>query len=272
MAVKSFRYFGGKQTLARRIAALLPRDDRARHYVEVCGGSGAVLCAIDPPYPAETWNDLDALLVNLFRVLRERTCELTRACRLTPYARDEAALPVDEASCPDDLERARRFLFRTHSALFGHPDAGPRFTTSAPIAKGLSWNPRAWQALARLLPDLAARFEQVQIEHKPAVDLVKLYDSPQAVFYVDPPYVPETRSSGRRYQHEMGRADHVALAARLHRFEGRAVVSGYDSKLYRRLYHGWRRVVLADRQAAACIGNRVAPAHARRLEVVWLNY
>ena len=272
MAVKSFRYFGGKATLARRIVALLPRDDRARHYVEVCGGSGAVLCAISPPYPAETWNDVDDLLVNFFRVLREWPDALSRACQLTPYARSETTLATDAEAC-DPLERARRFIFQTHSAMFGRFDAGTlRLTTNAPIDPALSWDPETWQALARRLPVLAQRFKEVQIESRPAVELVGLYDSPQALFYLDPPYVPDTRSSGKAYRHDMGEAEHVALAARLHRIEGRAVVSGYDSKLYRRLYHGWRCVELADRQAAACIGNNVVPELARRRELVWCNF
>ena len=51
--MRTFPYYGGKMLLASRIAALLPRDERAKHYVEVCGGSGSVLAAIDPPFPMD---------------------------------------------------------------------------------------------------------------------------------------------------------------------------------------------------------------------------
>lgn len=63
-----FTYFGGKQMLAGRIAALLPDH---RHYVEPFAGSLAVLLA-KPPSTLETVNDLDRDLMLFWRVLRDR--------------------------------------------------------------------------------------------------------------------------------------------------------------------------------------------------------
>src|SRR6266508_3832721 len=63
-----FAYYGGKTSLAERIADLLPAH---RHYVEPFAGSLAVLLA-KPPAPFETVNDLDQHLMTFWRVLRDR--------------------------------------------------------------------------------------------------------------------------------------------------------------------------------------------------------
>ena len=270
MALRTFGYYGGKQLLAGRIAALLPRD--ARHYVEVCGGSGAVLASIDPRFEIETWNDVDGVLVNFFRVLREQPEALHRAADLTPYARTEQALAVDEASCPDPVERARRFLFRTQAAMQGaYQDTSFRVTTRSPRSD--KQPARAWRSLVARLPALAERFHGVQIESKPAHELIRLFDAPHVVFYVDPPYPDETCSSSRRYPHPMDTSGHVALAAALHRIKGRALVSGYPSKLYNRLYSGWRRVDVARKHIPASLANNGQARGAEpRTDSVWCSF
>lgn len=67
-----------------------------RVYVEPFGGGAGVLLR-KPRVYAEVYNDLNADVVNLFRLLRdERQAEqLIRALRMTPFARDE----YEEAVC-----------------------------------------------------------------------------------------------------------------------------------------------------------------------------
>ncbi|SKX50305.1 D12 class N6 adenine-specific DNA methyltransferase [Mycobacteroides abscessus subsp. abscessus] len=71
MAKSPVPYFGGKSWLAERLASVLPPH---RHYVEVCGGSLAVLLA-KRPSRQETVNDLDNHLMTFWRVLRDRPDE-----------------------------------------------------------------------------------------------------------------------------------------------------------------------------------------------------
>ena len=91
--------------------------------------------------------------------------------------------------------------------------------------------------------------------------LFPLYDSPATLYYVDPPYLPETRVSGE-YRHELTTDDHVALAALLHRVRGMVVLSGYRSALYADLYAGWRSVSFS-----ATAMNKSAP----RTETIWFS-
>lgn len=102
-----FTYFGGKTTIAAQIAAVLPAHE---HYVEPFAGSLAVLLA-KRPAPMETVNDLDGVLMNFWRVLRDRPQDLARVCALTPHARAEAlSVAGPPSTWPaglDELELAR---------------------------------------------------------------------------------------------------------------------------------------------------------------------
>lgn len=60
-----------------------------------------------------------------------------------------------------------------------------------------------------------------------------------ALVYVDPPYLPETRTSHHRYRCELSEADHRRLLAVLRGLPCSIVVSGYDSCLYREALSDW---------------------------------
>jgi DNA adenine methylase len=109
----------------------------------------------------------------------------------------------------------------------------------------------------------------VTIEHKDALEVVPLWDSPLTVFYADPPYLPDTRRSKSVYKHEMSEEQHIELAQALNRVQGSVLVSGYDSSLYNRLYHGWERHEKGVKSQGA---NRKNPfVDMGRVEVLWVK-
>lgn len=107
-----------------------------------------------------------------------------------------------------------------------------------------------------------SRLRTVTLECASALDLIAKYDGPTALFYVDPPYLRETRTAhGRSYRHEMTQEEHVELSSALHSLQGMVILSGYDSGLYSELYADWqvaRKVTQADGSVA-------------RTEVLWIN-
>ena len=66
----------------------------------------------------------------------------------------------------------------------------------------------------------------------------------KTLFYLDPPYMPETRTSAARYEHELTPEQHERLlnAAIVQAEKGVfIIVSGYDNELYKRMLNGWWR-------------------------------
>jgi DNA adenine methylase len=257
-----FVYFGGKQTLAGRIVALLPTH---LHYVEPFAGSLAVLLA-KPPSRMETVNDLEHRLITFWRVLRERPDELERVCALTPHSRAEYEAMLDAEPAGDDLEVARRVwlqLSQGRGAALGRR-TGWRYYIAGPGSK-LSM-PGYLGAYVRRMAACAERLAAVTLESRPALEVVTDYGrDPETLLYVDPPYLGATRNPTVRYGLEMRtEAEHRELAEALRAARAAVVLSGYPSPLYDELYAGWDRVSMATRTTQG--GEDSA-----RTEVLWSN-
>ena len=258
----AFGYYGGKFSHLDFILPLLP--DTYAHYCEPFGGSAAVLINRKPA-PAETYNDLDSEVVNFFRQLREHGEELVRLIGLTPFSKEEldSACVAEEVS---DMERARRFFILARQTRAGVTNvercnwAHCVLTSRAGMAAAVS----RWLGSVEGLPEIVQRLQRVQIEHSPAVDVIRRFDSPQTLFYCDPPYVHETRGDIRVYKHEMTDGEHEELAKVLNSIKGAAAVSGYRCDLMDRLFGGWKRVDAKESKCGISKGDRT--------ESVWMNF
>lgn len=258
-----FAYFGGKTNIADRIAALLPAHG---HYVEPYCGSLSVLL-VKRPAKMETVNDLDHELMHFWRVLRDRPEDLARVCALTPHSRTEYLASAHRAG-GDELETARLVWVRLSQGRgltlrdgktgwkhYVYPSG-----TSTPM-------PGYLDGYVDRMAAAAERLHAVSLECMPALWLIEKYGAePDALLYVDPPYLGTTRDHRNNYRHEMkADADHRDLADALHAARAAVVVSGYPSDLYdRELYAGWDRVTLP-----AFTGN--SSGDHTRTEVLWSN-
>lgn len=260
-----FPYYGSKGRLAGWITDLMPEH---RVYVEPFAGSAAVLFA-KAPAAIEIINDLDGNVINFFRTLREREAELVRALRFTPYARDEyAAADLDEPSL-DDVERARRFLVRCTQ---GHNAAGSG--SRAGWSNGIRRNQSQAATVVGLvdrLPDVAERLRRVVVENRKATECIAAYDAADALFYVDPPYLLDTRATrGGEYRFDTAsELDHRSLALALHGVAGTVLLSGYASPLYDDLYGDWWRTERSVHRPST--NQRGRSGADRGVEVVWSN-
>ena len=239
------RYPGGKYSLAKWVLSHFPAHET---YVELFGGAASVLMQ-KPRSLGEVYNDLNGEVVNVFRILRnrEQAAELARLLALTPYAYEEYRLAYDP--CNDPIERARLMIFRSFA---GHgSDSVTRPRAGFRRYKNKESGVTAAKEWANYLNEIAVFTERLQgvcIEQQEATKLIPIFDRPGTLFYADPPYLLSTRMpSSVRYSCEMTDADHMALAESLHQIRGMAIVSGYPSELYDRLYFGWRSIRKASR-------------------------
>ena len=253
---------GGKRYLASRIIELFPEHET---YVEPFGGAASVLLN-KPPAPVEVYNDLDQRLTRLFWVLREKGDEFRRLLSLTPYSEVEFEDAVEQSY--DPVEQARRDFVRWCQSIGGRGDAFSY--TLHRVRRGMADVVSGYLSMIdEQLPAIIERLRTVQIVNRPAVDVIKAWDSPTTLCYCDPPYVFETRHENSRdvYGHEMTDADHRELADTLKACESKVILSGYPSPIYEELYAGWRTVTFDLANHAA--GGK---EKARKQEVLWMNW
>lgn len=248
------RYHGGKFLLADWIIEHFPAH---RIYVEPFGGAGSVLLKKPRSYQ-DVYNDLDGEIVNLFRVVREQGTELGSALELTPYSRDEFVLSYEKAT--DPIEIARRTVVRS---FMGHGSNSHNRPTGFRRHSRLSGTSPCndWRNYPPALVQIVERLQGVVIENRDALGLIVEQDSPDTLFYLDPPYVSSTRDKGDDYRFEMTDAQHRELAELLRSVKGMVILSGYRSPLYDEIYGDWVRT----ERAALADGARA------RIETLWMN-
>lgn len=262
------RWHGGKWKLAPWIIGHFPPHTT---YIEPFGGAASVLLRKDRS-DIEIYNDLDDELINLFRVLQDEAAaaRLVRAVDLTPFARAEFELSYDMAHEP--VERARRFVARSFMGFGSNACTASARGSNSTGFRARSQHPRKqpayeWTSYPAALQAIIARMKGVVVERMDAVTLIEDRDGAGVLFYVDPPYLPETRELGSkrarlgRYTHEMDAPGHDALLRCLADCRGMVVLSGYPAPKYDDALPGWRRV---DTETHAD-GAR------DRTEVLWIN-
>ena len=241
--------------MAQEIVALMPHH---RSYLEPFFGSGAVLFNKQPS-AIETVNDIDGDIVNFFSVLREHPEELARLITLTPYAR-EVFDDAYENWGTDPIDRAYRFVIRSKMShgFKMHHKSGFKMDVQG---RERAYCVDDWNRTPNNLMKAALRLKAVQIENRPALDLIRRFNYDNVLIYADPPYLPETRCCAQ-YKHEMSQQDHVELLEALLQHKGTVILSGYPSELYDRELKGWSRIT----QKAY---NQNAD---QRTEVLWCNF
>ena len=259
-----FGWYGGKFSHLEWLLPLLPK---AHHYCEPFAGSGAVLLN-RASSPVETYNDIDGDVVNFFRMLRDKPRDLVRAINLTPFSREEFYRAINgPAQGLSSVEKARRFYVRarqTRTGLAQTATLGRWANCKNSSRAGMSGVISRWVNGGLGLEEIAERLMRVQIENRPAVDIIRLYDSAKTLFYCDPPYLHETRGDAKAYGFEMAEEEHWNLAVALRKCKGKAAISGYRCELMDDLYKGWRRF---DASKKKCHSIKKM-----RQECVWMNY
>jgi len=260
----AFGWYGGKYSHLDWLLPLLPEST---HYCEPFGGSAAVLLNRTPA-PIETYNDLDGNVVNFFKVLRENKNELIEKIGLTPFSREEFEIAVlDFSSDLSEVERARRFFIRARQVRTGLAQkasdgrwANCVLTSRAGMAGAVS----RWLGSVEGLSEISQRLLRVQLEHRPAIEVIKRYDSLETLFYCDPPYPHESRSDSNAYRFEMIDEEHRELAKVLHEVKGKVAISGYECDIMSELYGDWN-LYLGPLK-------KINSSKAERKEGLWTNY
>jgi DNA adenine methylase len=260
------KWHGGKSYLAPKIADLFPPHT---HYVEPFAGGLAVLLHKDPEGVSEVVNDTNGDLMNFWQVLqgKESFASFRRRVEATPVSERGWQEAANRLNDPDPVVWAVAFFVRIRQSMSGRGDCFAPLSRNR-VRRGMNEQVSAWLNCIAGLPAVHARLQRVVILNKPAVEVIKSQDGPQTLFYCDPPYLHETRTTTGEYgDFEMTEADHRQLLEVLVRCKGKVALSGYRSELYDRTLKAWtcHEFELPNNAAAG-------KAKRRMVECLWCNF
>lgn len=253
------KYPGAKWGIASWVISHFPEH---RSYLEPFFGSGAVLFTKDRS-AIETVNDIDGDIVNLFDWIRKDPERLAHTIRFTPYARDEYDRAwAAQYTETDSFQRAVNFYVRM---IMGH---GFR-TTGEKVGwkndvqgREAAYAAKCWCKTPEVIMNAAERLRGVQIENRPAVELIRRFNYPNVLIYADPPYLLSTRQERKQYVHEMTEEGHLELLGALKAHKGPVVLSGYESDLYNAELAGWYK---DEKKSFTQVATK-------RQEILWMNF
>lgn len=221
-------WLGGKSRLADRIIERMPAHQAD---CEVFAGAAWVLFK-KPESKVEIINDINSDLTNLYRCVKHHLSELVAQFRWMLVSRDEfdrfLRTPADTLT---DIQRAARFFYLAKSS-FGARIVKPTYGISATGAPRLN--------LLRVEEDLSEahlRLARVFIENKPYDQVIRRFDKPGTLFYVDPPY---WNCEGDYGAGLFGRDDFARLATLLGVVKGKFILSLNDTPGVRETFCDFR--------------------------------
>ena len=252
------KYPGSKWLLARKLVDFVPEHHT---YCEPFAGSMAMLFSKEPS-PIEIVNDLDSEVVNLFQCIQQDSERLARLLLTTPYSREVYDQQFDSYhGYASRYQRAAGFLIRCwqgHGFRQTGVKVGWKNDVQGREKMYALWN---WYRLPEWVVEVAERLRMVQIESRPALEVIERFDFDNVFMYLDPPYLLETRRA-RQYAHEMSETDHKELLQVITHSKAKIMISGYASDMYDDYLREWIRMEF--RGSAEHGGTRQ--------EVVWMNY
>lgn len=254
------KYPGSKWNIASQIIELIPKH---HSYVEPFFGSGAVLFN-KVPSDIETINDLDSDVTNLFRCIQKASERMARLVMTTPFSREEydSQFEIPEGAIYNDsFHRAAGFLIRCWQGHVYRTNGYKVGWKNDVVGREKSYALWNWYRLPEWIIDIAERLRMVQIENRPALEVIERFNYHNVFMYIDPPYLLETRR-GKQYKHEMTDKEHEELLVAAVDSKAKIMISGYESEMYNDYLKDWHKYTF----------NSCAEHGKPREEVIWMNY
>lgn len=218
---------GGKRNLRDILISLFPE-----HYTYIepfCGVAWVLLGKVASK--VEAINDIDGYISDLFTVIKCAPLELAAKFSLELHSRrsfDQYLYELkNEPLTP--IERAFRFLYITKVSYAG---LGENF--------GYSRKDKAKLVVSNIQENIKAlhkRLERVYIENGDFRNMFHRYDSPESLFYLDPPYFNACTKS---YPVKFLEKDYRDLRDLMSSSKGKCVLSLNDHEFNRELFRDFR--------------------------------
>lgn len=240
-------YYGGKQRIASKVLQFFPPHTV---YVEPFAGGAALLFAkpkkevTNTNHYREVLNDKNKLIVTLYKVAREYPDELQLSLQLTPYSKSEHQWAMQVCKNPNEhssLEVARCVVINCNQSFGNGMYKGWRYGL---IGRN---DAQTWTLYLKSLPLIFERLSGVYVECDDALKIIKKWDSPQTLFYCDPPYVGTDQGHYSGYKQK----DFDRLLYTLNKIQGSFVLSCYENESLPKNPKVWERFEIKTVMSAA---------------------
>lgn len=215
-------WMGGKFKLRREV---ISRFCEHRTYVEVFFGGGAILFNSNPAH-AEVINDINSELINLYKIVKYHKEALIHELRYDLASRETFNLYLQHKGLTD-IQRAARFYYRI-KASYGGKAEGQTYGYS--VASRPKFNPLTFETV---INEVSARLARVNVENTDWQDIIKRYDRPDTLFYLDPPY-HNTAGYGIEFDDDQ----YVRMSELMRSSKGKFCVSLNDCDFVRQVFSG----------------------------------
>lgn len=232
-------YYGGKQNMVKDILPLIPKHQQ---YVEPFFGGGAVFFA-KKPSPHEVINDTLDCAITFYRVLKTRFPELQSMIQATLHSESEYKRAKELLNSEDDLLKAWAFWVQTQMSFSSKLSMG--FAFGNQDSSGNMPCRKTKNQRNNFTEKYSDRLERTEIFCRDALEIIKLKDTPDTFFYIDPPYVSSDCGHYKGYTID----DFAQLLELLATIKGKFLLSSYPESVlmeYREL-HGWNFQDKTDR-------------------------
>lgn len=219
------RWPGGKSRLLQKIIPLIPKHVC---YCEPFAGGLAVLLAKQRS-SVEIINDINGDLIALYRNVQYHMPELLRELAFMHGSRKNIHDFIAQPGLTE-IQRAARFLVLNRTSFGGNMHSFAVAKTGGGGA-GLSR-----ELNTRLLGEAHERLDKVVIENLPYDRCMKLYDSADSFFFLDPPYLKTKVNAYAGWTEK----DMTAFRHSVESLKGRWVVTVDGSEFNRELFRDCR--------------------------------
>lgn len=248
---------GGKSYLIDFVISHFPAGYESMTYVEPFCGAASILLN-KRKSAREAISDINSGLIAIFKALRD-SGDFIDSLTGIGYSEDS----FNKALSNGYDTAVNEYVLRRMS----RGGLKKAFSWSDRLRGGKPGDVNAWITMLQVLPEIAERIKNVEIYLSDFRKIITENDFENSLFYLDPPYLPETRAAKKAYDNEMAFDDHVDLLDMIKNIKGKAILSGYDSVLYREVLGGWR---LVKKEIAN--HSSQSKTKKRKFECLWMNY
>ncbi len=258
---------GGKWFLKEFVISNFPENYKDLAYCEtMCAGASVFLNK--EKSSQEIINDIDSGIVHVYKALRDEPKEFIDRLKRIRYTERSFKMAQKrlEEGFADYIDHAVNEYMLRRMSRGGMRKA---FAWSDRERGGKPGDVNAWDTMLAELPRIAERVKDTIILNKNAFEIMKVWDDENTLFYLDPPYMPDTRSEGSTsiYEYEMTVENHIEMLTLAKNSRAKIIISGYSCALYNRTLKGWKtkKKVVANHSSQA-------KTKETRTEMLWMNY